>query len=1018
MIRAFIFLALLHVMGGDAWGQTLPTGYTARQWSTPQGVPHSLVNAISQDSEGYIWIETSYAFARFNGRTFLKAEVPVSREYLQRNLLVDPAGNIWMHSPSEGVYRQTPEGVVRRITALPLDPDLHLAMVHGELHAWTKTALMRIDHLSLSIDTVFNFTPALDRNFFARTARDLQGRWFFTMYNSLFRVTDGQREQIFLNTGYLQNIPHDLHALPDGRILLATSRGLLYLDDRRLSPIQAPLPEGTTAHRILSGVDGHLYVSSTRGLYRYLNANLSAAPDLIYDKAGVSILVLPNGQIWYGTLHEGLHLLTPRIFSNSDSISQGLGGEEGMLIDRSGNHWFIRSCTSISRVSGQTGEVRVFTSIPNHTMCRWGLYEDREGRIWAGSWGNGPSFFEGQSFSGYRFPKEPVTLTFAEDQQGRLWAGSNEESILEIDRANGQYLRTVSPDNPSRDGVVRALYVARDGVLWVGTTNRIWTLSPDGTVRDFTTPGFSDGARYFREMEDGSLWAGLIYEGVARLLPAARRPFSDRDGLGNNTVSFIFPYRNTFIVGTNVGITQVSYPALNAFVEGRSERPPSRIFGVEDGMPMAETNGGFINNYQLLSDSTLLIASPLGAFRMHLSRLRPPREQVPLHIEEAYANTLRLQVNASNRIPRGLRRIRIAYIALTFHSEGRDQYETLLEGLDRDWVPAGSQTEAIYQYLTPGTYRFRVRAFTGDGGYAELETPLEFTITPHLYESAWFWWSIVALLIVAGVVTDRIRKRIISRRERELEGLVTRRTAELAARNEDLAEAIATKDRMLGVASHDIRSPIAGIVSMTELVLTSPSEKERMDFIEDIRNVAQRTLRLVEDILQMAQLKGAQPNRKNDLVHLSELLEAITAEHLFQAQQKGQTLSFVVSEPGENGTVSGDRLLLRQVFTNLISNAIKYSFPNTSITLTLDSRAESLEVRVADEGPGVDTADLVSIFEPFVKGRARPTGGEMSTGLGLSIVRDIVQVHGGTVWCESQRGKGATFFVKLPRHTA
>lgn len=1015
MPRIVVLLALLLFGSRIPLSEAQTTDYTARTWSTPQGVPHSQVNAVYEAADGYIWIETSYAFARFNGRTFQQADVPRSREYLLRNLVADPEGNVWMHVPNEGVYVQEPGKPIARVATLPRDPDLHLKLMDGELFAWTRTALLRVDYRTHATDTVFTFTPNLERNFFARSTRDALGRWYFTMYNSLYIVTQGQADRIALNRGDNENIPHDVLALPNGNVLLASTRGLQYVQNRQVIPVEVPLPTGTAAHRLHLGIDGHLYVSSSTGLYRYLNANLSASPERLYDKEGVSILVQPNGQIWYGSLYEGLHLLTPRVFSRSEGITQRLGGDEGLLVDRSGNRWFIRSCTAISRVDATTGDVRTFTSIPNHTMCRWGLYEDRDGRIWAGSWGNGPSYFDGQSFSTYRFSGEPVTLTFAEDQQGRLWAGSNNESIIEIDRATGREIRTLSPNSPSQDGIVRALYVARDGVLWVGTTNRIWTLSPDGQIRDFTTPGFSDGARYFREMEDGSLWAGLIYEGVARLLPTTSRPFRDRDGLGNNTVSFIFPHRNTLIIGTNAGVTQVAYPALQAFVEGRADRPATRIYGVEDGMPMAETNGGFVNNFQVLPDSTLLIASPLGAFRMHLPRLRSPRARTPLHLEYAYANTLPLALGRANAIPRGMRRVRIAYIALTFNEEGRDQYETLLEGLDEDWVPAGSQTEVIYQYLTPGTYRFRVRAFTADGGYAELETPLEFTIAPYFYENRTFWWIAILLLALAGVATDRVRKRVVSRRERELEGLVTRRTAELASRNQDLAEAIATKDRMLSVASHDIRSPIAGIASMAELIVTSTSEQERIEFAEDIRTVSQRTLRLVEDILHMARLKegGDQATRKES-VHVMPLLEVVVEEHRFQANQKHQTLNVQVAAEAANACVAGDPTLLRQVCANLISNAIKYSRPETTIEVGLSLEGAHLILAVRDHGPGVAAHEIESIFEPFSKGTARPTAGETSTGLGLSIVRDIARAHGGKAWCTSVQGQGATFFVSLP----
>jgi len=144
---------------------------------------------------------------------------------------------------------------------------------------------------------------------------------------------------------------------------------------------------------------------------------------------------------------------------------------------------------------------------------------------------------------------------------------------------------------------------------------------------------------------------------------------------------------------------------------------------------------------------------------------------------------------------------------------------------------------------------------------------------------------------------------------------------------------------------------------------------------------------------------------------LKPLLESILADYKGRADKKGLTLNMHIIK---DYTISGDKSSIMSIFTNLISNAIKYSPKNKNIFVNVTPSERNVLVEVKDEGPGLTMKDKEKIFGKFAKLSARPTGGEDSIGLGLSIVKKLAEMNNGKVWVESELGNGASFFVELP----
>jgi two-component system sensor histidine kinase/response regulator len=144
------------------------------------------------------------------------------------------------------------------------------------------------------------------------------------------------------------------------------------------------------------------------------------------------------------------------------------------------------------------------------------------------------------------------------------------------------------------------------------------------------------------------------------------------------------------------------------------------------------------------------------------------------------------------------------------------------------------------------------------------------------------------------------------------------------------------------------------------------------------------------------------------------LVERSVALNNVLSAKKSVIISF--ESAGDLPKVVLDAAKFGQVLNNLLSNAVKFSPPGAHVRVRLARRGDEVVLSVADQGPGIPAAELDRLFKPFVRGKARGTAGEKSTGLGLTIARRVVEGHGGRIWAESEEGRGSTFYVALPLH--
>jgi signal transduction histidine kinase/ActR/RegA family two-component response regulator len=257
---------------------------------------------------------------------------------------------------------------------------------------------------------------------------------------------------------------------------------------------------------------------------------------------------------------------------------------------------------------------------------------------------------------------------------------------------------------------------------------------------------------------------------------------------------------------------------------------------------------------------------------------------------------------------------------------------------------------------------------------------------------------------------------------------VERRTAELTSANRRLANAgerlrraNAFKSEMLGTVAHDLKNPMSVIMMRTELlsglinVTPLPREKIAANILA-VRHASDRLVDMVNSLLADAMTDAHEISIRRSPVDIPALISEVAETNRPHAEMKQQT--FAVAAPASL-TLSVDHDRLREAIDNLVSNAIKYTPRSGKIDLTVTCEADHARIRVADNGLGLTADDMTRLFGRFQRLSARPTGGESSTGLGLSIVKRIAELHGGKVAAESAgSGRGATFTISLPLTSA
>ena len=341
---------------------------------------------------------------------------------------------------------------------------------------------------------------------------------------------------------------------------------------------------------------------------------------------------------------------------------------------------------------------------------------------------------------------------------------------------------------------------------------------------------------------------------------------------------------------------------------------------------------------------------------------------------------------------------------LAFDDPLANRYRSRLEGLDTDWVDQGASGERVFSSLSPGRYTLRMQAFDSVGNPSQ-ERLLAFRVLPPWWRSAWG----IALFTVLGLLLVWLAASSYRRR-------VRRRSAwQLAVHKRELAEqASLAKTRFLATLGHEVRTPMTGVLGMSELLLGTALNDKQRDYTHAIQNAGTHLLRLVNDALDIARIEAGKLELQQQDFDLRALVDEVVGLMAPMAESRG--LSFADDMAADTpGRVKGDAMRVRQILLNLLGNAIKFT-DKGGVSLRVSPLLPiGIRLEIRDTGPGISVEQQGRLFQRFEQADGARTAERYGgSGLGLAICQELAMAMGGHIDLESTPGAGTRFIVDLP----
>jgi ligand-binding sensor domain-containing protein/signal transduction histidine kinase len=883
---------------------------------------------------------------------------------------------------------------------------------------------------------------------------------------------------------------------PDGRIWIGSYGGGLSWYDPQTERFGRPAGLYGASYNYYANVydllfdhNGHLWVGSDDGivvidvysnqLLRTFKHNPLNERSLVNNRVR-ALFQDRNGIIWVGNEHGGLHTFIRRTtFTYVD------------LLTAQGNPFNAPTVRSFLQLNEQTlwvgtegGGINVVDMSRNRVTANFvhdprnpqsvsnngitALVRDSDGFIWVGTWGGGLNRYDPATgnFTRYLYRQgDRSTLSDNRvqllhiDTKGRFWVGT-ENGLNLMDTQTGRFQRMFhnAEDPESLFGKsIQSLAFSEDtdDVYWIGTWHGLFRIDlKSDSTRRFTSnmaePNSMSSDHILSIFDDqaGGLWLGTFDGGLIRFdkETQASQVFLDTDGVPSNVVYSVMPDESGYLwLSTNNGLSRFD-PTSRFF----------RNFSEEDGLRNTEFWWGAAyknSKGELMYGSTFgyVVFDPQSFIENeYIPQLAISRVFV-LDEERVVPSSGNLSLSYSENY------ITIEFAALDYMNPRRNQYAYMLEGLDKTWIYSGNRNVVSYSSLAGGTYTFRVIGTNSDGVWNDTGVSLLIYIKPPFWQSVWFY-LILVVLITGGVVGFiQLRTKQITVLNRRLGSLVSERTRDLAAKqeevlrrnlelqeqakrlldqkkeieaqqelilansrelqaaNEQLTLINQEKNNLIGIVAHDLRSPLATVISAVQILRMNPQmpAAEVEALYESMEQYIKGQLTMISKILDIEAVESGKIMLHPERVGFKGVFDRIAENYHAETERKHITVKS--DFPDEEVFVRADVNYLGQVLDNLYSNALKFS-PIGS-TLKIGSLVTATTVRgyIRDQGPGLTPEDQRKLFGKFQKLSARPTGGEKSTGLGLSIVKRFTEAMDGRVWCESAPGDGATFFVEFPR---
>ncbi|MCH8558503.1 MAG: response regulator [Balneolia bacterium] len=1006
--------AVIEDQSGNIWlgtrgGLSVYNGEYFTHYTESEGLSNNTVWSIIEDKNGNIWLGTREGVSVFNGEHFTHyAENEGLFNNPVRALLEDKNGNIWVGTEGGGVSVFDGESL----------PDGKAGFTHYTVNE------------GLSNNNVFSIFEDHTGNIWLGTRGGLSvfNGESFTHYtvneglsnNTVFSIIEDKNGNIWLGTG-------------GGGVNKFDGEGFTHYTEN----------EGLSHNIVLSITEdknGTIWAGTFGGGVNVLNGAYFThytQNEGLSNNTVWSVTEDQSGNIWLGTDGGGVNVFNRDRFTHY-SENEGLSDNNiwSILEDKSGNIWLGTRGGGVSVFNGER-----FThyteneGLSNNTV--WSILEDQSGNIWLGTEGGGVSVYNGERLpdgkAGFTHYTENEGLSnnivraIAEDQSGNIWLGTS----VGVSVFNGERFTHYTENEGLSNNSVWAILEDNSGNIWLGTDGGgVNVFNGERFTHYSENEGLSNNdVRAILEDNSGNIWLGTFGGGVSVFNGERFIHITENEGLSNNTVFSITedksaPLHETVVfIGTGSGLSRISLTEDAA--SGDTEFGFSiQNFGKPDGLKnLRFTLGAIIdsknrawwgtgNGLVMLDLNTLAFSDKVPQPRLsqleineHFIDYRNIPDNHDSDWDDIKFNDVQKFANypLGLELPHNKNHLTFYFTAIDWAAPHKIRYSYRMVGLNTNWSQPTADPVADYRNLPFGSYTFQIRAIGESGVWSE---PFEyvFTILPPWWHT---WWAY-------GLYGFLFLSAIYSLRRYELNRFNLKNQLELEkVQTDSLRNLNQLKSHFFANISHEFRTPLTLIIGQIEKLLDSEEDRNQKKKLISVNRNAEQLLTLINQLLDLSKLEAG----KMELNPLEHNIVTFLKNQLFSFESLSESRQIVLNFSSSKATitVNFDAEKMEVVFSNLISNAIKFTEPGGRIDLSIAvPDAEFVEVRIQDSGIGISKDRLPYIFDRFYQAESSNTRKYEGTGIGLSLVHELITLHQGTINVSSEEGVGSEFFIRLP----
>jgi ligand-binding sensor domain-containing protein/signal transduction histidine kinase len=1033
-------------------------------FTTAQGLPNKTILSITEDQNGNIWFSTrGGGVSRYNGKSFTNF---TTEQGLVNNTIwssiKDKKGNLWFGAQDGGISRFDgksftnfiPEQGIINNNVIKITEDskgnLWFGTDGGGVLCYDPSASLRTGSKSFT-----NFTTAqgLANNIVRSITEDQTGSlWFGTDGGGISRYDGKSFINFTTNQGLSNNIIWGILEDKNKNIWFATDGGgLSCYDGNRVEAIERGEKIPQQMGQDIKKINGKLIKSFT---------NFTDKQGLPFNTV-FSLLEDKTGKLWFGTASRGgLSRYDGKSFTTF-TTEQGLinNSIRDLLEDKMGNIW-IGTSKGISRYDGnrveaiQRGEKiplqvqrdlkkvngKLVKSITNFDMedgltdnlirC---ITEDKKGNIWFGTDGGGMSRYDGN----------------------RVEAMENGEEITERDKqdlkkVNGKFVKSFTNFTTAQGletNSVLSITEDKTGVIWVGTLGGGLSRYDGKSFMTYTTSdGLPDNVVTQVVVDKHeNIIIGTNY-GLAILTAFKPKPQGKRElgmktaqnNLKNEELKNYTPIFEIYNSANGYPIKDIN-SGKNAMYE--DSRGILWIATGSDKTALVRFDYSTLNK-SALPPSVFIQSVKINDEKICWNNLlsKTPKERVwndstskaPYITEEVITfgrelnenerDTMRLKFGGLKfdgitpfyplpeklELPYEHNNITFDFVAIEPARPFLVRYQYMLQGYDNEWRPITEKTSATFGNIFEGTYTFILKVQSPEGIWSE-PIKYSFTVLPPWFRTWWAYviYAFTTFILLYGIY--RWRTASLHKNREILEQTIITRTKELQKSNEQFLAVNKELEAFSYSVSHDLRAPLRAINGYSKILQEdyAPNmDAEGVNFVNAIGNNSKKMGELIDDLLAFSRLGRTEIATSE--INMTALVKSVIEEEMIGISNK---IEFTVNELlPSNGT----QTLIKQVWINLISNAIKFSEhkPKPSIEIGSYYKDHFVVYYVKDNGAGFDMQYYDKLFGVFQ--RLHSQDEFEGTGIGLAIVQKIILRHNGTVWAESKLNEGACFYFSLP----